>query len=160
MQKVTSAIEVLCRFSAECLFFCLQEHVKSIRTFHVNHDKIEHPEEKNKKNLGALPPSRPLHTCPFILFYRPQNGSGRGAKHQGRAAIKGWGSCNPAHISLAGQFAVEARQADGKGLEGAHGVVVVQGEDVLSHTTKLHDYVVGCREGGETTSVQLNRRRR
>lgn len=72
--------------------------------------------------------------------------------------IKGRGSLNSAHISLASQFAVEARQANGEGLEGAHGVVVVQGEDVLGHSTKLHDYVVGCREGEEITSVQLNRR--
>lgn len=145
------------RCSAEYHFlFCLQKHVKSTRTFHVNHDKIEH---QRKKTLGALSPSLPPHTCPFTLFCCPQNARGGRGGHRGWAAIKGWRCCNPAHISLAGQLAVEARQADGEGLEGAHGVVVVQGEDVLGHTAKLHDDVVGCREGGGTTSVQLNCRR-
>lgn len=65
-------------------------------------------------------------------------------------------SRNAAHISLTGQLAVEARQADGESLEGAHGVVVVQCEDVLGHTAKLHDDVVSW--GEETTSVQLNSR--
>lgn len=45
--------------------------------------------------------------------------------------------------SLAGQFAVEARQADGEGLQSTHGVVVVQGEDVFRHSAELHDDVIG-----------------
>ena len=46
--------------------------------------------------------------------------------------------------SLAGQFAVKAGQANGEGLQGTHGVVVVQGEHVLCHSAKLHDDVVRC----------------
>lgn len=42
-----------------------------------------------------------------------------------------------------GQLAVEARQANGKRLKSAHGIVVVQSEDVFSNSTKLHDNVVG-----------------
>lgn len=56
----------------------------------------------------------------------------------------------PARISFAGQLAVEARQADGEGLQGAHGIVVVQGEDVLGYSAKLHDNVVGCRVSEES----------
>lgn len=44
--------------------------------------------------------------------------------------------------SFAGQLAVKARQANGKGLESTHGVVVVESEDVFSHSAKLHDDVV------------------
>lgn len=47
---------------------------------------------------------------------------------------------------LARQLAVKARQADGEGLKSAHGIVVVQGEDVLGHSAKLHDDVVDCTE--------------
>lgn len=42
-----------------------------------------------------------------------------------------------------GQLAVEARQANGKRLKSAHGIVVVQSEDVFSNSTKLHNNVVG-----------------
>ena len=45
-------------------------------------------------------------------------------------------------LSLAGQFAVEAGERHPKGLEGAHGVAVVHGEDVLGHAAELHDDVV------------------
>lgn len=62
-------MEVLRRVSAECHFFfaCLQEHVKSTRTFHVNHDKIEHQIKKNKKTLV---PSHHLgpHTLALLYF--------------------------------------------------------------------------------------------
>lgn len=54
--------------------------------------------------------------------------------------------CGRRRRSLARQLAVETGEADGEGLERAHGVVVVQGEDVFSHTTELHDDVVGWRE--------------
>lgn len=54
---------------------------------------------------------------------------------------------HPPMRSLAGQFAVEARQADGEGLQSAHGVVVVQSEDVFCHSAELHDDVIGY--GGE-----------
>lgn len=49
------------------------------------------------------------------------------------------------HESLAGQFAVKTGQADGKGLQCTHGVVVVQREDVLSNTAELHHDVVRWR---------------
>lgn len=45
--------------------------------------------------------------------------------------------------SFTGQLAVKTRQADGEGLKGAHGIVVVQSEDVFGHSAKLHDDVVG-----------------
>lgn len=44
--------------------------------------------------------------------------------------------------SFAGQLAVKARQANGKGLKSTHGVVVVQSEDVFSNSPKLHYNVV------------------
>ena len=55
----------------------------------------------------------------------------------------GGGGGGKAGGSFTGQLTVEARQADGKGLQGTHGVVVVQSEDVLGHAAKLHDDVVG-----------------
>lgn len=45
--------------------------------------------------------------------------------------------------SLAGQLAVEAGEADGEGLKSAHGIIVVQGENVFSDSAELHDDVVG-----------------
>lgn len=48
----------------------------------------------------------------------------------------------PSKRSLAGQFAVEAGQADGEGLKSAHGVVVVQSEDVFRYSAELHDDVI------------------
>lgn len=48
--------------------------------------------------------------------------------------------------SLAGQFAIEAREANGKGLESTHGVAIVQSEDVFGYSAKLHYDVVRCRE--------------
>lgn len=54
--------------------------------------------------------------------------------------------------SLAGQLAVEAGQANGEGLKGTHGVVVVEGEEVLCHSAKLHDDVVRWRGKGERHS--------
>uniref|UniRef100_A0A3Q3AHS7 Uncharacterized protein n=1 Tax=Kryptolebias marmoratus TaxID=37003 RepID=A0A3Q3AHS7_KRYMA len=51
--------------------------------------------------------------------------------------------------SLAGQFAIEGRERDGKGLQGAQGEAVVHGEDVLRHAAELHHYVIVCGwEGG------------
>lgn len=51
--------------------------------------------------------------------------------------------------SFTGQLAVEARQPDGKGLQGTQWVVVIQGEHVILHASKLHDDVVGWgREAG------------
>lgn len=35
-------------------------------------------------------------------------------------------------------------------MQGAHGIVVVQGEDVLGYSAKLHDDVVGCRAREES----------
>lgn len=46
---------------------------------------------------------------------------------------------------LAGQLAVEAGESDSKSLQGAHGVVIVHGEDVFCHTAELHHNVVRCR---------------
>ena len=48
--------------------------------------------------------------------------------------------------SLAGQFAIKAGEANGKGLQSTHRVVKVQGEDILSYSAKLHYNVVRCRE--------------
>lgn len=45
--------------------------------------------------------------------------------------------------SLAGQLAVEAGEADGKGLKSAERVVVVQRELILGHAPELHDDVRG-----------------
>lgn len=53
-----------------------------------------------------------------------------------------WWCGRDTHASFTGQLAVKARQADGKGLKGAHGVVVVQSEDVFGHSAELHDDVV------------------
>lgn len=41
-----------------------------------------------------------------------------------------------------GQFPIKTRQSNGKGLHGAHWVVIVQCEDVFSHSSKLHHYVI------------------
>lgn len=43
---------------------------------------------------------------------------------------------------LAGQFGVEATQADGESLEGRERVSVVHGEHVLGHLTELEDDLV------------------
>ena len=51
-------------------------------------------------------------------------------------------STAPARLSFTGQLAVEAGEPDGEGLERAQRVAVVQGEHVVGHTSKLHDYVV------------------
>lgn len=43
---------------------------------------------------------------------------------------------------LTGQFAVEAGESNSEGLQRTHGVVIVHGEDVFSHTAKLHHDVI------------------
>lgn len=48
-----------------------------------------------------------------------------------------------AFLSFTSKLAVEAREPDGKGLKCTQRVAVVQGEHVVLHTAKLHDYVVG-----------------
>lgn len=45
-------------------------------------------------------------------------------------------------LSFTGQLAVEAGKPYGKGLKCTQWVVVVQGEHIVCHTSKLHDYVV------------------
>jgi hypothetical protein len=40
------------------------------------------------------------------------------------------------------QLTVETRQGDAEGLQGAHGVPVIHGEDVVCHPPELHDDVV------------------
>lgn len=49
---------------------------------------------------------------------------------------------------LAGQLAVKAGEADGKGLKSAERVVVVQRELILGHTPKLHDDVRSWKHKG------------
>lgn len=41
-------------------------------------------------------------------------------------------------------FAIEARERYGKGLHGAHRVAVVQCENVIGYSAKLHHNVVHC----------------
>lgn len=55
---------------------------------------------------------------------------------------KGSGSTAPIPPLLAGQFGVEATQADGESLEGRERVAVVHGEHVLGHLTELEDDLV------------------
>lgn len=45
-------------------------------------------------------------------------------------------------FSFTCQLAVKAGQPDGEGLKCTQRVVIVQCEHIISHTTKLHDYVV------------------
>lgn len=47
-------------------------------------------------------------------------------------------------LLFACNFAIKARERYGKGLHGTHWVVVVQGENVISYSTKLHHDVVHC----------------
>lgn len=46
---------------------------------------------------------------------------------------------------LAGQLPIKAGESDGKGLHGAQWVVVVHGEGIICHTSKLHHNVISCR---------------
>lgn len=48
--------------------------------------------------------------------------------------------------SLAGKFAIKAREANCKGLQSTHRIAIVQGEDVFGYSAKLHYDVVRCRE--------------
>lgn len=43
---------------------------------------------------------------------------------------------------FASDFAVKAGECDGKGLDGTQGVVIVQSENVISYSSKLHHNVV------------------
>jgi len=45
-------------------------------------------------------------------------------------------------VLFTGNFAIKAGECDGKGLHGTHGVVVVQRENVISYSSKLHYDVV------------------
>lgn len=47
-------------------------------------------------------------------------------------------------LLFACNFAIKARERYGKGLHGTHWVAVVQGENVISYSTKLHHDVVHC----------------
>lgn len=59
--------------------------------------------------------------------------------------------CSGCSASLAGQLAVKAGESDGKGLERAERVVVVQREHVVGHASKLHDYVVSWKQRAGTS---------
>lgn len=98
----------------------------------------------------------------FILYKKKSHGNQEpcpALPSIGRALTEG-GLRNRCHVqlkmhppkrSLAGQFAVEARQTDGEGLQGTHGVVVVQSEDVFRHSAELHDDVIGYRAERQTS---------
>lgn len=45
-------------------------------------------------------------------------------------------------MSFTCNFAIEAGEGNGKGLHGTHRVAVVQGENVISYSAKLHHDVV------------------
>ena len=53
--------------------------------------------------------------------------------------------------SLAGELVVKAAEDNGEGLQGAHGVAEVHGEDVLRHPAELQDNVLHCRQTGTVT---------
>ena len=63
--------------------------------------------------------------------------------------------CSGHSASLAGQLAVEAGEPDGKGLERAERVVVVQREHVVGHASKLHDYVVSWKQRAGTSAGEM-----
>lgn len=102
-----------------------------------------------------LPPPTETRTLPvpFCPHLTPDRELWQGGKRGG--ARSSWQQ-DPQR-SLAGQFAVEAGQADGEGLQSAHGVVVVQGEDVFGHSAELHDDVISC--GGGITDICHHRGR-
>lgn len=54
-------------------------------------------------------------------------------------------------LSFTRQLAVKAGQPDGEGLKGAQWVVIVEREHVISHTSKLHDYVVSWEQKDRNT---------
>lgn len=47
---------------------------------------------------------------------------------------------------FASDFAIKAGERDGKGLDGTQGVVIVQSENVISYSSKLHHNVVHWKE--------------
>lgn len=63
---------------------------------------------------------------------------GVGVLQTGFSVSKQLGIC----LLFAGDFAIKAGKRDGKGLHGTHRVVVVQRENVISYSTKLHHNVV------------------
>lgn len=69
--------------------------------------------------------------------------------------FKGASSCSPtavwcervddlASLLFTRYFAIEARERYGKGLHGTHRVAVVQRENVIGYSAKLHHNVVHC----------------
>lgn len=61
-------------------------------------------------------------------------------------AWSGVGEPKTEELLFACNFAIKARERYGKGLHGTHGVAVVQGENVISYSTKLHHDVVHCKK--------------
>lgn len=59
-------------------------------------------------------------------------------------ARSGVGEPTTEELLLACNFAIKARERYGKGLHGTHWVAVVQGENVVGYSTKLHHNVVHC----------------
>lgn len=96
---------------------------------------------------GSFTRSLVEESCPGAFTRTLVQDPGPGALSRSAFVSEGpwrWGrSLKHPMRSLAGQLAVEAGQADGEGLQGAHGVVVVQREDVLRHSAELHDDVIG-----------------
>ncbi len=84
---------------------------------------------------SVWPDSRWCEQCSCRLPNSPVRRGLKGGQERWRCGSKTGGS-------FAGQLAVKARQANGKGLKSTHRVVVVQREDVFSHSAKLHDNVV------------------
>lgn len=75
---------------------------------------------------------------------------------QAGSATPGWATPEGTRWPLlAGQLAVEAGEPDGKGLERAERVVVVQREHVVRHASKLHDYVVSWKQRAGTSAGEM-----